>query len=155
MGYAATPASLQQGRRNLRGALEVLDLLWLDSHPDIEEDLPVPVQTGSRATTSRALAQTVRRSIMSLLARLTDAEAASEQWVEAHRERAQVELKSYENVSQRSRPLFRVSFLFVQKTPETIDDFGAAANSLAAFHSCMTPIAPSWQCASPFLLMRR
>lgn len=109
MGYAATPASLEQGRRNLRGVLDILNLLWLDARPDIEEDLPVPGQPSRRATTSRALAQTIHGLLTKLLARLTDAEAASEPWVQAHRERVQGELKSYESVFQRGRPLFAVS----------------------------------------------
>lgn len=101
--------SLQQGRKTLRAVLEILDGLWLDSTPDIEEDVLVSGTSEHRAIRSRALAARVKGQISVLLSRHPEDDTNSPRWVASYQDEVRRELKRYENVHQKNRSLSDVS----------------------------------------------
>lgn len=108
MVYTVSVASLQQGRKNLRAVLEIMDLLWLNESPDIE-DVQVPAAKNRRATGSRALASRVVEQVQPLLGTISDKRAASSLWVMGNQQMVREDLKKYENVYSKTRALYTVS----------------------------------------------
>lgn len=104
-----TSASVEQWLANLRAVQEILARLWLDSIPDIEEDVLVPGSHIQKGGSSRAIALDISRRLPELLTLFTPEQAGSDKWVEEHQSDVQKKVRRCENVFLRGRPLYEVS----------------------------------------------
>lgn len=126
--------NLQQSRRNLHAAVEILDGLWLDAARDIEEDVIVPATPNHQAVRSRIMAARVKEQILGLLGRHSEDEVESAAWVGGYQDEVRKELKRYENMFQKGRNLYDVSWLTAKQSSALIG-FAVCAKLYAANHT--------------------
>lgn len=108
MPLVVSSSHLKQGRRNLRGLLNILDLLWLNDRRDITENVEV-YRNASGA--SRQVARRICDHVEATLATVSDEQVAEEEWVEQNQKLATIALKACNNIFSHDRPLPEVSYL--------------------------------------------